>query len=307
LNFSSTRGQTGVKRLLLAYGLVSTLLYSSAAVQARTAPAPSDAGLQNPIYQPLPSGAGPETNDGGDDVQKPAAANQEELAKTSAELNSEELSDLWDAALANNPDIQFIIEKMTPKKSSIKSGGVVKDLSHAMYGCVLSGEGVANAAAKQSAGTQLIMDVLSDKQSKEDKKQGTKESDAIVLFKMIRDTAHKLTTHFYNYKKFMNGLDRANLDLIDLTAMVADTREKVNSSHASELDYLLRKQQRDIEAIQISMERCHHELAVLCGQNAVSKLDVRIAENISLSRRTAVRVVRPVFTMPDSPESSGSN
>jgi hypothetical protein len=292
LNFSSTRGQTGVKRLLLAYGLVSTLLYSSAAVQARTAPAPSDAGLQNPIYQPLPSGAGPETNDGGDDVQKPAAANQEELAKTSAELNSEELSDLWDAALANNPDIQFIIEKMTPKKSSIKSGGVVKDLSHAMYGCVLSGEGVANAAAKQSAGTQLIMDVLSDKQSKEDKKQGTKESDA---------------THFYNYKKFMNGLDRANLDLIDLTAMVADTREKVNSSHASELDYLLRKQQRDIEAIQISMERCHHELAVLCGQNAVSKLDVRIAENISLSRRTAVRVVRPVFTMPDSPESSGSN
>ncbi len=292
-----------MKRLLLAYGLVSTLLYSSVAVQARTAPAPSDAGLQNPIYQPLPSGAGPETNDGGDDVEKPSI-NPEELAKTSAELNSEELSDLWDAALANNPDIQFIIEKMTPKKSSIKSGGIVKDLSHAMYGCVLSGEGVASTAAKQSTGTQLIMDVLCDKQSKEDKKQGTKESDAIVLFKMIRDTAHKLTTNFYNYKKYMNGLDRANLDLIDLSAMVADTREKVNSSHAAELDYLLRKQQRDIEAIQVSMERCHHELSVLCGQNAVSKLDARIAENISLNRRTAVRVVRPVFTMPDSPESS---
>jgi len=45
----------------------------------------------------------------------------------------------------------------------------------------------------------------------------------------------------------MNGLDRANLDLIDLTAMVGETREKVNSSHAAELDYLLRKQQRDIE------------------------------------------------------------
>lgn len=294
-----------MKRLLLAYGLVSTLLYSSAAVQARTAPAPSDAGLQNPIYQPLPSGAGPETNDQDDDVPKPTV-NPEELAKTSADLNSEELSDLWDAALANNPDIQFIIEKMTPKKSSIKSGGVVKDLSHAMYGCVLSGEGVANAAAKQSAGTQLIMDVLCDKQSKADKKQGTKESDAIVLFKMIRDTAHKLTTQFYNYKKYMNGLDRANLDLIDLTAMVADTREKVNSAHGAELDYLLRKQQRDIEAIQVSMERCHHELGVLCGKDAVAKLDVRIAENISLNRRTAVRVIRPVFTMPDSPESADS-
>lgn len=300
MNFSSTRGQTGVKRLLLAYGLVSTVLYSSTAVvQARTAPAPSDPSLQNPIYQPLPTGAGPETNDQDDDIPK-ATVNPDELAKTSAELTSEELSDLWDAALANNPDIQFIIEKMTPKKSSIKPGGVVKDLSHAMYGCVLTGEGVAGAAARQSAGTQLIMDVLADHESKADKKQGVKESDAIVLFKMIRDTAHKLTANFYNYKKFMNGLDRANLDLIDLTAMVGETREKVNSSHAAELDYLLRKQQRDIEAIKISMERCHNELSVLCGREAVNKLDVRLDENISLNRRTAVRVVRPVFTQPDS-------
>jgi len=40
------------------------------------------------------------------------------------------------------------------------------------------------------------MDVLADHESKADKKQGVKESDAIVLFKMIRDTAHKLTTNF---------------------------------------------------------------------------------------------------------------
>jgi len=48
------------------------------------------------------------------------------------------------------------------------------------------------------------------------------------------------------------------------------------------------------------MERCHNELSVLCGREAVNKLDVRLDENISLNRRTAVRVVRPVFTQPDS-------
>ncbi len=299
MNFSSTREKTGVKRLLVACGVVSTLLCSSTLVQARTAPAPADASLQNPIYQPLPTGAGPETNDQGDEVQK-ATGNPEELAKTSAELNSEELADLWDAALANNPDIQFIIEKMTPKKSSIKPGGIVKDLSHAMYGCVLSGEGVVSAASRQSTGTQLIMDVLSEHESKSDKKQDTKESDAVVLFKMIRDTAHKLTTNFYNYKKYMNSLDRANLDLIDLAAMVSETRDKVDAARGAELDYLLRKQQRDIEAIKLAMDRSHRELSVLCGRDAVSKLDVRLDENISLNRRTAIRVVRPVFTQPDS-------
>ena len=299
MNFSSTRETTGVKRLLVAYGLVSALLCSSSAVFARTAAPQSDASLQSPIYQPLPTGAGPETNDSGDDVEPKPSVSADQLAKSSADLTAEELCDLWDAALANSPDIHFIIEKMAPKKESIKSGGVVKDLSHAMYSCVLAGEGVAGAS-KQSAGAQLIMDVLADHQSKADKKSGVKESDAIVLYKMIRDTARKLTTNFYNYKKFMNVLDRANLDLVDLTAMVADTRDKVNSSHRTELDYLLRKQQRDIEAIRISMDRCHNELAVLCGREAVNYLDIRLDENISLSRRTAVRVNRPVFTQPDS-------
>jgi hypothetical protein len=169
-----------------------------------------------------------------------------------------------------------------------------------MYGCVLSGEGVVSAASRQSTGTQLIMDVLSEHESKSDKKQDTKESDAVVLFKMIRDTAHKLTTNFYNYKKYMNSLDRANLDLIDLAAMVSETRDKVDAARGAELDYLLRKQQRDIEAIKLAMDRSHRELSVLCGRDAVSKLDVRLDENISLNRRTAIRVVRPVFTQPDS-------
>ncbi len=283
----------------MAYGLVPALLVSTAVAFARTAPAPSDAGLANPIYQPLPTGAGPETNDNQEGIDKAPAVTPEELAKSSTDLNNEELADLWDAALANSPDIHFIIDKLAPKKESIKSGGFVKDLSHAMYSCVLAGEGMVGSP-NQSAGTELIMDVLSDHKTKNDKKQAVKESDAIMLYKMIRETARKLTTNFYNYKKYMNVLDRANLDLIDLTAMVSNTREKIDSAHRAELDYLLRKQQRDIESIKTAMERSHKELRVLCGDEAVGKLDVQLAENISLSRRTAVRPPRPVFTQPDS-------
>ena len=288
-----------MKRLLVTCGLVPALLGGVSASFARTAPAPNDASLQNPIYQPLPNGAGPETNDSEDGVEKVPAASAEEIAKSSVDLNNEELSDLWDAALANSPDIHFIIEKLAPKKESIKSGGTVKDLSHAMYSCVLAGEGMVNSP-NQSAGTALIMDVLTDHKNKADKKAATKESDAIMLYKMIRDTARKLTANFYNYKKYMNVLDRANLDLIDLTAMVENTKEKVDSPRRLELEYLLRKQQRDIDSIKQAMERSHKELKVLCGNEAVDKLDIQLAENISLSRRTASRIPRPVFTQPDS-------
>lgn len=300
LKLSSTKSGSGAKKLFVAFTLLSSVVSTSTGCFARTSPAPSDAGLANPIYQPLPTGAGPETNDSQDGEPKPAGTTHEELAKTTAELTSEELSDLWDAALAHSPDVQFIIEKMAPKKESIKSSGVVKELSHAMYGCVLAGEGMTGSQNQnQSVGTQMIMDVLLDKQTKADKKQANKESDAIMLYKMIRDTARKLTTNFYNYKKFMNGYDRANLDMIDLSAMVSNTREKVDSNKKLELSYLLRKQQRDIDAIKLSMDRCHKELTALCGQEAVDKLDVQLAENISLNRRTAVRVVRPIFTDPD--------
>ena len=288
---------TTLKSAVFALSISSSLVVCPMSL-ARNSSAPADFSLQNPIYRPLPSGAGPETNDSRDADPTVLSLSPEETDKTSAELTNEELGKLWEAALANSQDIQFIIEKLTPKKTSIEPGGFAKDLGRAMYGCVLAGEGVASSP-NQSAGTSLIMGVLSDTNSKIDKKSSTKQSDAIMLYKMIRDTAHKLTTTFYNYKKYMNILDRANLDMLDLTAMVSNTREKLDPSRQLELGYLLRKQARDIESLQASMNRYHKELIVLCGKAAVDNLDTQLAENISLSRRTAIRVVKPIFTQPD--------
>ncbi|HEY9759362.1 MAG TPA: hypothetical protein V6C97_29660 [Oculatellaceae cyanobacterium] len=300
--FHVTRQTPGVfgRKLFAALSLAVVFASSTTVVFGRAIASPADVNLQNPIYQPLPTGAGPETNDM-QDGEKPATVTQEDLAKSSAELTNGELSDLWDAALANSSDIHFIIEKLAPKRDSIKSGGAVKDLSHALYSCVMAGEGMV-PSGNQSAGTALIMDVLSgDHKSKSDKQAAVKESDAIMLYKMVRDTARKVTTNFYNYKKYMNALDRANLDMMDLSAMVSNSKDKVDALHAPELDYLLRKQQRDIDAIKASMSRSRKEIEVLCGSDAVNKLDEQLAENISLNRRTAVKVPRPVFTEPDTP------
>lgn len=296
MNFSSTK--PGVTRLLVGYVFLSTVLASTSTCFARPAAPASDASLLNPIYQPLPTGAGPQTNDKRDGQEALDTGSSLDLAKTNTDLTNEEIADLWDAALANSQDIQFIIQKLSPKKESIKSGGVVKDLSHALCSCVLAGEGLTGTV-NQSSGTQMIINVLTDQKSKSDKQAAIKESDAVMLYKMIRDTGRKLTNNFYNYKKFMNVLDRANLDMIDLTAMVTNTRDKLEANQKVELEYLLRKQQRDIETVKNSMDRCHRELITLCGKAAVDKLDVQLAENISLSRRTATRVTRPVFTQPD--------
>jgi hypothetical protein len=292
------------RKLFMALSLTVVFASCTTVVFGRAIASPADVNLQNPIYQPLPTGAGPETNDM--DGEKPAPASPEELAKTSADLNNEELSDLWDAALANSSDIHFIVEKLSPKKDSIKSGGAVKELSHSLYSCVMAGEGMVPANG-HAAGTDLIMDVLTgDHKSKADRQAAVKESDAIMLYKMVRDTARKVTSNFYSYKKYMNALDRANLDLIDLSAMVSNSKDKVDALHVPEMDYLLRKQQRDIDTIKASLARSRRELEALCGSTAVDKLDEQLAENISLNRRTAVKVSRPVFTQPDSSDSAAS-
>jgi hypothetical protein len=255
------------------------------AVPTASTEATNGASLLNPCYQPLPDGAGPQTNDvSSKRILKKDIPSFTKVRAEDSKLAKEELADLWDAALVNSQDVRFIVERMAPKRENIKSGGMIKDLSQAMYGCIVAGEGVAkgmSASGKQSAGAQLIVGVLSQHQSKDEKKAAVSENDAIILYKMIRDLAGKLTSNYYNYRKYMNAIERANVDLGDLTAMVSEARGKVDQSAFLELEYLLRKAQRDIDTMEFKMASCRKELVTLCGGPAMDKVDVMLAEEVT--------------------------
>lgn len=291
---------TALKKLRIAAFLF--LCSTAAAALANTASSlgGGSANLLHPVYQALPTGAGPQTNDPGR-VSKTDIPSFKKVSSEDSRATKEELLDLWDAALVASHDVRFVVERMTPKKERIKSGGMVRDLSQAMYGCIVAGEGLVKGMStegKESAGTKMIVNVLSQHQKAADRKAAVSENDAIILYKMIRDMAGKITTNYYNYKKYMNAIERAHVDLADLTAMVNESRPKQDPSAKLELDYLLRKAQREIDSMQAMMDRCRRELVTLCGTEAVDKVDVLLAEESSSE------LAPQLVTEPEQPDQS---
>ncbi len=76
----------------------------------------------------------------------------------------------------------------------------------------------------------------------------------------------------------MTTLNRATTDLQDMQGMVAEARAGQDTSKQLEMEYTLRKQQRDVDAIQEDLRRYRQSMVDLAGPDAVAKLDKQIEE-----------------------------
>lgn len=157
----------GSKSIVVALGLcicsvnfASTNFALAGTVSSVRTEATNDTSLLNPCYQPLPEGAGPQTNDVTSkrilkqDIPSFSTAGYQPLPENAgpqtndvtskrilkqdipsfnkvrtedSKETKEELADLWDAALVNSQDVRFIVERMAPKKENIKSGGMIEE------------------------------------------------------------------------------------------------------------------------------------------------------------------------------------
>ncbi len=214
----------------------------------------------------------------------------EKKVETALDMERAELSDLWDATLCRSKDVQFVVDKLAPAKDAHQQNkSLVKSLAGAVYTASdtfasLSG---ANPGLGNNAGAQLVKKVLVQGQTAAGRKAAVTENEAIQLYSIIRNTAKQLVENYYNYKKYRNALSRANIDSLDLQAMVKEAAAKTDTGKRAEMDYILRKQDREIEALKEDLHNTKLYLVDLAGEQAIAKLDQQIEiENKQIEAET---------------------
>jgi hypothetical protein len=226
----------------------------------------------------------------------------EKKITTVVDAEKSQLADIWDAALCRNQDIQFVVQKLMPTKDPKHTTAVMmKMLSTAMYAgmsvtpMLMPGGGMSTTGmyAAQNAGASLVMGVLNNAQSKQAKKAAVTETEAIMLYNIIRNVAEKVVSNFHEYKRNLSSVDRAYKDYQDLQNMVSEARVGQDAAKQIEMEYMLRKARREIDSINDDVRRCRQALVDLSGSDSVDKLDKQIAiENSKVDDATPV-IVEP--------------
>jgi chromosome segregation ATPase len=131
--------------------------------------------------------------------------------------------------------------------------------------------------AATGSGSNMIAQVLGMADQNAAKKAKLSQTEAIMLYNIVRTTADHLVENYRNYKKVTTNLRTANADLNDLQSMVKDAKSKDNAQ-SIEMEYTLRKAQRDIDSINEDVKKYRQGLADLAGAEAIDKLDKQLQE-----------------------------
>lgn len=214
--------------------------------------------------------------DSGQEVQQKA-----ELLENNEQ---KQIADLWESTLEKSPDIQFVVQKLVPTTDKGHATHVMmKMLSSVMFGAV-SMAGMASP----NQGTYMLQNtaysVLNQLNGVMDQKQLGKmqlnQAELISLYTIVRNTADKLVEDYRLYKKNFVGIARCSTDLEDLRNMVASARQGQDAAKQIEMEYTLRKAQRDIDDKAEDVHRFRQQLMDMAGAAAVDKLDGQINEEM---------------------------
>jgi hypothetical protein len=199
-----------------------------------------------------------------------------------SEIEREQITGLWEATLSRSPDINFVITKLMPTSNSAKTATILMRLtSTAMMGA-LGTVGMMYPGGGgymiQSGGMSIMNQLLNVTEGNAAKKAKITESEQLQLYSLIRRTADNLVASYRTYKDKHKSLLRANADFEDLKSLAPEARK--DGAKVLEIEYTLKKQQRDIEEIGSQLGTCRQQLLDMAGGDAVTKLDLAIDEEM---------------------------
>ncbi len=225
-------------------------------------------------------------------ITPPSEDEENKTAEVIMDAEKRQMSELWQCTIDRNPDIQFVIQKLQPSSDANHAmASTMKVLSATLFGAMNmapmmmpGGISQVNPAALMgmSSGSGMIQGLFQDRAQKAAKKQAISQEQATILYKIVRDTADKLVASYRDYKKEQSAVLRANADLADLQAMVAEAPRN-DPAKAIDMEYTLRKQKRDIEEKSEQLRLFRQQLTDLAGAEAIDKLDTEF-----ISERNAI-------------------
>lgn len=214
--------------------------------------------------------------DNADETQQKA-----EFLETSEQ---KQIAALWDATLNRSPDIQFVVQKLVPTSDS----GHAATVMTRMLGGVLAGSVGAMGMiapsqamyAGQSFANQALGQLMGAVDDKAKRKAQLGQAELISLYQMVRATSDKLVDNYRQYKRNIIGLNRATTDFEELNNMKNDARASQDAAKQLDMEYTVRKAQRDVIAISDDIHRFRQGLIDMSGADAVDKLDQSIQEEL---------------------------
>ena len=206
--------------------------------------------------------------------------------KTITELDCEraQISELWEATLNRNQDIQFVVQKLMPNSDKGRTTTMLMRLISMTLSTAVSTTAVVNPTpggyATSQVASNAIMSVINTVDSKQRGRESLDEGQAISLYMMVRGTADKVTENYRDYKKFVRKIDRSENRTEKLQNMIADTRSRQDDIRQFEMEYWIDRSQGDVEEAVADARRYRQSLIDLAGGEAVTKLDLALNEQL---------------------------
>lgn len=226
---------------------------------------------------------------------------------TDRECEKVQVSDLWEATLTRNQDIQFVVQKLMPSSDKSHSTTALMRMISSTLATGVSGIGMFSPSPAGYMGAQMgssmIMQLMGLHEAKNARRAQIDQGQAISLYKMVRDTADKVTENFRDYKKFLKRADRAQVTVSDLQNMIQDARAGQDAAKQLEMEYTLSKAKGDVEEAFYDARRYRQTLIDLAGSEAVAKLDQSLQDQFlaekELDKKTQVAEKPAVASSPE--------
>lgn len=213
------------------------------------------------------------------------ASEEEERERNSAyaDREGEQIAGLWESTLKRSADIQFVIQKLMPSSDPGRTTSLMmRILATTIATAGQTGGYIFPMPGRigMVGGSQLLISVLDQSKSKQARMAQVDQAQLIVLYKIVRDVADRLTENYRDYKKYVRRTGRAEARLEKMKRMILSSRPGHDDFRQIELDYLLDKAQEDVDEAIWDARRYRQSLVDLAGWDAVDRLDRQLTGSI---------------------------
>lgn len=212
-----------------------------------------------------------------------SAAEMDSIVEKDLEYERNQISALWEATLKRSADIQFVVQKLIPSSDKNRTTNILMRMisssitSVANTAQVAYGPSPATLLTSQLA-TSAITQGLDLHNSKAQRNVQLDQTQAIILYQMVRGIADKLTEHYRDYKFRVKSIDYAQARTMKLQNLIQDARAGQDAIKQIEMEYWMDKAKTDIEEAVYIARRYRQSLIDIAGIEAVDKLDQSFQE-----------------------------
>ncbi len=235
-------------------------------------------------------------------VPLPLIQTEEEVQSKAEFLETSEqrqIAALWDATLNRSPDIQFVVQKLVPNSDK---GHAATVMARALSGVLAGSIGAAGIFSPtqgtyimQNFSQQALGQLMGVVERRDQKMAQLGQAELISLYNMVRSTSDKLVENYRLYKKNIITLNRATTDFEELNNMMKAARSGQDAAKQLEMEYTVRKAQRDVINISDDIHRYRQGLVDMAGADAVGKLDVSVQDELqNLGEGSSQTIAAPV-------------